>query len=130
MLTLFFIGCFGKSTDIPTPQKQQVKEVLVTDPGQFEQGVDLNNDGIMDTETTLEAGMKVQKIDINGDGQVDVVNHYKEREDGTQVLMYKSVDMNWDGKTDVQTSSIGPHLCNSPQNFRERRGQKNQKIRA
>ena len=71
---------------------------LVSNPNDFEQGVDLNGDGVADAETTLESGMKIQKIDINGDGQVDVINHYKEREDGTQVLMYKSVDMNWDGK--------------------------------
>ena len=103
MLTLLFVGCFGKTTDIPEPQKQQVKEVIVTDPTEFQQGVDLNGDGVQDALTPLEEGMKIQKIDINGDGQVDVINHYKEREDGTQVLMYKSVDMNWDGKVDVQT---------------------------
>ena len=80
-----------------------MKEVVVSDPTEFQQGVDLNGDGVQDAQTPLEEGMKIQKIDINGDGQVDVINHYKEREDGTQVLMYKSVDMNWDGKVDVQT---------------------------
>jgi len=103
MFTFLFIGCFAKSSNIPDPQKQQIMEVVVDDPEQFQQGVDLNNDGVADAAAHLEAGMKIQKIDINGDGQVDVINHYKEREDGTQVLMYKSVDMNWDGKTDVQT---------------------------
>lgn len=103
MITFLFIGCFAKTSNIPEPQKQQIMEVIVDNPEQFQQGVDLNNDGVADAAAHLEAGMKIQKIDINGDGQVDVVNHYKEREDGTQVLMYKSVDMNWDGKTDVQT---------------------------
>lgn len=103
MFTFLFIGCLAKSSNIPAPQKQQIMEVVVDNPEQFQQGIDLNNDGIADAAAHLEAGMKIQKIDINGDGQVDVINHYKEREDGTQVLMYKSVDMNWDGKTDVQT---------------------------
>ncbi len=103
MISLLFIGCFNKPTDIPEPAKQQIKEIIAEDMEAFQQGVDLNGDGVPDTASNLEVGMKVQKIDINGDGQVDVINHYKTRDDGTEMLMYKSVDMNWDGKTDVQT---------------------------
>jgi len=103
MIYVLLVGCFAKTTTIPEPQKQQIQELIVNDVESFQQGVDLNGDGIADTASNLEIGMKVQKIDINGDGQVDVINHYKERDDGTEVLMYKSVDMNWDGKTDVQT---------------------------
>ena len=103
MIYVLLVGCFAKISTIPEPQKQQIQELIVNDVEAFQQGIDLNGDGIPDTASNLEIGMKVQKIDINGDGQVDVINHYKERDDGTEVLMYKSVDMNWDGKTDVQT---------------------------
>lgn len=67
------------------------------------QHVDLTGDGNMDIAIVLEPGMLEQRIDINGDKKVDVINHYKLRDDNTKALVFKSVDLNWDGKIDVYT---------------------------
>ena len=54
-------------------------------------------------EVVLEDGLIEQQIDINGDGTADVFNHYRIREGASRLLVYKKVDLNWDGKPDVQT---------------------------
>ena len=55
------------------------------------------------SETPIEGGVVEQKIDINGDGQADVFNYFKEREGASSLLVRKEVDLNWDGRVDVRT---------------------------
>ncbi len=55
------------------------------------------------TERPTESGLIEQQIDLNGDGQADVFNFYRERTEGTRLLVRKEVDLNWDGRVDVRT---------------------------
>ena len=57
------------------------------------------------SESMTTDGLVEQQIDINNDGEGDVFNYYQEREDGApRLLVVKKVDLNWDGKIDVETS--------------------------
>ena len=48
-------------------------------------------------------GLVAQQIDLNADGQSDVTNFYRDREDAPRLLVRKEMDLNWDGKIDVRT---------------------------
>jgi hypothetical protein len=48
-------------------------------------------------------GLIAQQIDLNGDGQSDVTNYFRERTDAARLLVRKEMDLNWDGKVDVRT---------------------------
>ena len=51
----------------------------------------------------VDENVITQKIDVNGDGTPDVFNDYKIRDDNTRILIHKTVDLNWDGKVDIET---------------------------
>jgi hypothetical protein len=55
------------------------------------------------SERPADGGLIEQLIDVNGDGQRDVINYLRERSEATRLLVRKEVDLNWDGKIDVRT---------------------------
>lgn len=48
-----------------------------------------------------EEGLVRQSIDLDRDGRPDILNFYREREDGPRQLVRKELDLNRDGKIDV-----------------------------
>jgi hypothetical protein len=48
-------------------------------------------------------GLIAQQIDLNADGQMDVTNYFRERDDAPRLLVMKEMDLNWDGRIDVRT---------------------------
>jgi hypothetical protein len=54
------------------------------------------------TESSTE-GTVEQKIDFDANGQAEVTNYYRERAEGSRVLVRKELDLNRDGKADVIT---------------------------
>ena len=55
------------------------------------------------SERPTSAGLVEQLVDVNGDGERDVLNFCRERSETTRLLVRKEVDLNWDGKIDVRT---------------------------
>ena len=55
------------------------------------------------SERPTSAGLVEQLVDVNGDGERDVINFFRERSETTRLLVRKEVDLNWDGKIDVRT---------------------------
>ncbi len=56
------------------------------------------------TETALaEQGLIEQKVDFDGSGSPEVVNYYRERGEGSRLLVRKELDLNRDGKIDLVT---------------------------
>jgi len=56
------------------------------------------------SSTPTADGLTEVKVDLNGDGSVDVANYYRERADAPRLLMRKETDLNRDGKVDVRTT--------------------------
>jgi hypothetical protein len=54
------------------------------------------------TEVASE-GTVEQRVDFDANGQAEVTNFYKERSEGSRVLVRKELDLNRDGKADVIT---------------------------
>lgn len=55
------------------------------------------------TERANAEGLTEQQIDLNGDGDADVTNFFKDREQAARLLVRKEVDLNWDNRVDVRT---------------------------
>jgi hypothetical protein len=56
-------------------------------------------------ETNLDdPGLVLQEIDLDGDGRADVTNIYRERADAGRVHVEKKLDLNLDGQVDVISS--------------------------
>jgi hypothetical protein len=54
------------------------------------------------SQTTISPdGLVRKEVDLDADGRVDVINLYRERPDGGQVMVEKQVDLNLDGDMDV-----------------------------
>lgn len=54
------------------------------------------------TERSLpEAGLVQQDVDIDVDGKPDIQNYFRERADAPRLLVRKEIDLNRDGKIDV-----------------------------
>lgn len=58
--------------------------------------------GVM-TEEPTDDGLVKQLVDMDGDGQADVHNYFRERADGPRLLVRKDSDLNRDSKIDVRT---------------------------
>lgn len=56
------------------------------------------------SSTPTADGLTEVKVDLNGDGKVDVVNYFRDRADAPRLLMRKETDLNRDGKIDVRTT--------------------------
>ncbi|MBA2322117.1 MAG: hypothetical protein H0V89_13305 [Deltaproteobacteria bacterium] len=48
-------------------------------------------------------GTVEQRVDFDANGQAEVINFYRERTEGSRVLIRKELDLNRDGKSDVIT---------------------------
>ena len=101
ILSLAFACLTPKNAPISEAPVQNLTETVVQETRQ--ENIDLTGDGVGDVTNVLEAGLVIQKIDLNGDKTADITNHYKVRDDGSRILIYKTVDMNWDAKPDVFT---------------------------
>lgn len=53
------------------------------------------------TERPTEEGLTQQDIDLDGDGNVEISNFYRERADAPRLLVRKELDLNRDKKVDV-----------------------------
>ncbi len=53
------------------------------------------------TETSLGDGLVEQEVDLDVDGDTDILNVYRERADAPRLLVRKELDLNRDGKSDV-----------------------------
>ena len=58
--------------------------------------------GILSEEPT-EDGLVKQLVDMDGDGDADVFNFFRERPDGPRLLVLKHSDLDRDGRMDVRT---------------------------
>lgn len=58
--------------------------------------------GILSEEPT-DDGLVKQLVDMDGDGDPDIFNFYRERADGPRLLVLKHSDLDRDGKMDVRT---------------------------
>ena len=55
------------------------------------------------TEKTLPDGLTLEEVDLNGDGEPEIFNYYREREDSYRLLIRKDADLNMDGRVDVRS---------------------------
>lgn len=52
-------------------------------------------------ERTTDDGLIEQQVDLDGDGVIDIRNHFRERSSGQRRLVRKELDLNRDGVSDV-----------------------------
>jgi antitoxin component YwqK of YwqJK toxin-antitoxin module len=55
------------------------------------------------TEKTLPDGLILQEVDLNDDGNSEIFNYYREREDAPRLLVRKDADLNRDGNVDIKS---------------------------
>jgi len=66
-------------------------------------------------EREVDGGVVVVEIDVNEDGNADIFNYYRPRENAERLLVKKEADMNGDGKVDIITefSDLGELVTES-----------------
>lgn len=59
--------------------------------------------GVIERAPTAD-GLQLEKVDLNGDGKVEIINYYRERTDAPRLLVRKEMDFNRDGRIDVRST--------------------------
>jgi hypothetical protein len=78
---LFSVGCAKKSVELSPLDEDAPKAVV--------------------EKTLPEEGLTLVEVDLDINGQADIFNYYREREDAPRILVKKEVDLNYDGRVDV-----------------------------
>ena len=78
---IFGVGCAKKSAVLSPMDKNAPKAVV--------------------EKQLPEEGLTLVEIDLDVNGQPDIFNYYRERNDAPRILVKKEVDLNYDGRVDV-----------------------------
>lgn len=55
------------------------------------------------SEEVLPDGLILEKVDLDGNGQPDIFNYYRERANAPRLLTRKDTDLNYDGRVDMRS---------------------------
>ena len=90
ILAFSTIGCGGQAT---TPEASTTSDTVQSSS---------SSDGPISERPTV-GGLVLVEIDLNRDEITDVFNYYRERAEADRLLVRREVDLNHDGRIDVQS---------------------------